>query len=547
MFVRVKKKDDKRWQISIVESIREGKAVRQKIVRNVGTAYNEREIDEFKRIGEVAIIHMKAAAKPVLSFADPADFHAPKKRKKTIKEELVDINDLREEKRINEGYSDIFSDLYKEVGLDESIKCTKNDREWNDVIESTVIARIADPKSKLATLRQLEDNFDIKIPFQKIYRAMDRLVKCESTVKSIIRKHTMGIFNEKVDVLFFDVTTLYFESITSDEIKNFGFSKDCKFKEVQVMLALVTTQEGLPITYKIFSGNTFEGHTLKQTIDEMRQDFAVENFVFVADRGMFNEKNIQYMDDNNIGYIVAACLKKLPTELKNEILTREFSPAVICDDFHWFDEFKHKNRRLVVSYSSKRAKKDAADRQRLIDRLLKKVNNKKIQIKDLIPNYGTKKYLQVSGGEAQINELKIIEDAQWDGLHGVITNQTKLHATKILERYRGLWQIEEAFRVNKHSLKMRPIFHWTPKRIKAHILICFMAYALSKYSIYRMKQSGLSMSLEQLRTNLNKVEASIVEDKKSKKRYVIPAKVDESIKKIYNAFKKKRDDAPYRI
>lgn len=547
MFVRVKKKDEMRWQITIVESIRTGKTVKQKTVRNVGTAYSEKEVEEFRKIGEAGIISIKNALKPVLPFADPVDFYAPKKRKKNIKKELVDINDLREEKRINEGFVDIFCDIFKESGLDKSINGTKNDKQWNDIIESTVIARIADPRSKRATISQLEDDFDIKIPFQKIYRAMDQLVKCELDVKSIVRKYTLGIFKEKVDVLFFDVTTLYFESITSDEIKDFGFSKDCKFKEVQVMLALITTKEGLPVTYKLFPGNTFEGNTLPQTIEEIRSDFDVSNFVFVADRGMFNEKNLQYMEENNISYIVAACLKKLPIKLKTEILSREFGPAIICDEFHWIDEFEHKDRRLIVSYSSKRAKKDASDRQRLIDRLLKKTKDKKIKVKDLIPNYGTKKFLQVTGGEAKVNEIKIAQDAEWDGLHGVITNQKNGPAAKILERYRGLWQIEEAFRVNKHSLKMRPIFHWTPKRIKAHILICFMSFALSKYSLYRMKQSGLNMSLEELRGNLDKVEASIVKDTKTKKRYIIPSKVTECIKKIYNAFGKKRDDTPYLI
>ena len=253
------------------------------------------------------------------------------------------------------------------------------------------------------------------------------------------------------------------------------------------------------------------------------------------------------MDDKKISYIVAACLKKLPAALKNELLSKEFSPTVVCNEFHWVDEFKYKDRRLIVGYSSKRAKKDASDRQRLIDRILKKAKDNKIKIKDLIPNYGTKKFLQVTGGEAKINELKISEDAQWDGLHGVITNQTEMHATKILERYRGLWQIEEAFRVNKHSLKMRPIFHWTPKRIRAHILICFMSYSLVKYSLHRLKQAGLQMSLEKLRENLAQVEASIVKDKQTKRRYVIPSNVTETHHQIYRAFGKKRNDCPYAI
>lgn len=547
MFVKVKKKDEKRWQLTIVESVRKGKKVSQKTVRNIGTAYSEKEVEEFRKIGEAAIISMKNSVKPVLSFDDPANFHAPGKRKKCTEKHIVDVHDLREEKRINEGFTDIFGQIYKEIGLESIITESKFNDQWNDIIQSTVIARVANPKSKLATLNQLENQFDIKIPFQKIYRAMDQLAKHEDKAKELIRNHTLGLFRDKVDILFFDVTTLYFESINSDDFKNFGFSKDNKFKEVQVMLALIATEDGLPVTYKLFPGNSFEGHTLKETIDELRSDFDVSNFVFVADRGMFNENNLKYMDDNGISYVVGASLKKMSNQIKNEILTDQFSPMVIGNDFQWVREYEYKKRRLIVSYSSKRAKKDASDRQRLIDRLLKKVKDGKLQIKDLIPNYGTKKYLQVSGGRAEIKTSKIQLDVQWDGLHGVITNQSEKHASTILERYRGLWQIEEAFRVNKHSLKMRPIFHWSPKRIKAHILICFMAFTLVKSAIFRLNRFGNKISCEKLRESLSEVEASIVRDNRSKRRFVIPAETKESHRLIYRCFGLKRDDKPYAI
>ena len=547
MFVRVKKKDDSRWQLTIVESVRSGKTVKQRTVRNIGTAYSEQEVVEFRRIGEAAIVQMKNAAQPVLAFEDPANFHAPRRRAKRRVEELVDVNDLREEKRVNEGFTDIFGEVYQRVGLNQSIKGSRSDDQWNDIIQSAVIARIADPRSKLSSLQQLESRFDIKIPFHKIYRAMDQLTKHECTVKQLIRDHTLGLLDEKVDVLFFDVTTLYFESISSDELKDFGFSKDCKFKEVQVMLALVTTQQGLPVTYKLFPGNTFEGHTLQQTLDELRTEFDINNFVFVADRGMFSKDNLEFMDQQGIKYVVGASLKKLPKDVKNDILARQFKPSVVCNEFQWIDEISHDNRRLIVSYSSKRARKDFADRGRLVDRLLKKAKDGKVKIKDLIPNYGTKKYLEVKSGEAQVNESKIDYDAQWDGLYGVITNRTDASPIDILTRYRGLWQIEEAFRVNKYSLKMRPIFHWTPKRIKGHILICFMAYSLVKFTLHQLQLTGSKMSCEKLRDELNNVEASIVKDKVSKKRFVIPSKVTESVSQIYKAFKLKRDDRPYRI
>ncbi|MBI4727296.1 hypothetical protein HY768_08780, partial [candidate division TA06 bacterium] len=127
-------------------------------------------------------------------------------------------------------------------------------------------------------------------------------------------------------------------------------------------------------------------------------------------------------------------------------------------------------------------------------------------------------------------------DARYDGLHGVITNLKEDAANAILSRYRGLWQIEEAFRVNKHDLKMRPIFHWTPRRIKAHIAICFIAFAIAKQAVYRLGRRQLPMSFEQLRNELLHVQASLVVDIKTRKRYILPSHATINQKRIYQAF-----------
>lgn len=130
----------------------------------------------------------------------------------------------------------------------------------------------------------------------------------------------------------------------------------------------------------------------------------------------------------------------------------------------------------------KRALKDKADREKLVDRLLKKAVNNKISTKSLISNHGTKKYIKIEDSKAIINKSKIEEeDAKWDGFYGVITNIDDQNSQELLTRYRGLWGIEEAFRVNKHTLKMRLIYHFKRKRIESYIAICFLAYSLSYY------------------------------------------------------------------
>jgi len=170
----------------------------------------------------------------------------------------------------------------------------------------------------------------------------------------------------------------------------------------------------------------------------------------------WGESNLSYLESEQINYIVAAKLKGMKQTVKSQIVNESF-----CPFDGWIKDIEIESRRLIVSYSKDRAKKDYKQRMRLVDRLLKKARDEKIPIKSLINNNGTKKYIEVSAEKASINESKIILDGMWDGIHGVITNYAKNDKTpqEILTRYKGLWKIEEVFRVNKNDLKMRPIYH----------------------------------------------------------------------------------------
>ena len=170
-----------------------------------------------------------------------------------------------------------------------------------------------------------------------------------------------------------------------------------------------------------------------------------------------------------------------------------------------------------------------------------------IKIKDLIPNYGSKKFIKIENGDATIDDDRIEADAQWDGLHGVITNSKDKSSVELLSRYRDLWQIEEAFRISKHDLKMRPIYHWSEPRIRAHILICFISLALAKQAVYRVGVQQDAMSFEQIRNELLHAQSSVVVDLSSKKRYIIPSHVTVNQKKLYQVFGLKRSAIPYEL
>ena len=549
MFVRVKKKDENKWQVVVVESLRDGESVSQKTVRNIGVAHCPAEVQKFREIGEAAIVAILNQRQPVLPFADPNEVYRPSRRRQPVDDNAL-VKNVFEESRFIEGPEDILGQVFDDIGLDNAFdKEFASPSEWSKIFKDVVLARIADPLSKLATSQFLEKKFGKNIPVHKIYRMLDRLADADERIKTTIAKHTTRVLGDKVDVLFFDVTTLYFESIEQDDLRRFGFSKDCKFKETQVVLALIATTDGLPVAYELFAGNTFEGHTLLPAIKNLKAKYLVSEILLVADRGMFSSDNLKNMEKVGVQYIVAAKLKSLKSVVKDSIISSLADAKSKADDknFSWVDDRDHEGRRLIVSYSEKRAEKDRADRKRLIDRLVKLEKSGTIATANLIKNSGTKKYLTIKSGQAKINYDKVERDSQWDGLHAVITNvaREKSCPSAILERYRGLWQIEESFRINKSSLKMRPIYHWSTRRIRAHVSLCFAAYAVLRHTQYQIKSKGLSLGVDVIRAEINSVQSSIVVDAITGKRYGIPSAMSHLAKQIYAAFSKMRDNKPF--
>jgi len=559
MFIKVtekhsgKNKDRKIKSFRIVESIRTGSKTTHKTVRFVGSSANPEVIKALEQISHNLLVKLSNEQQPTLPSMTKVVYSKEpeyvnkkpslKKKKEPIGKQkplsVLSLKSPREKQRVHYGIKGVCGAVYEQLQFHTIIEGTRKNEQWNDILKYCVLSRIAHPDSKKKTVETLQEDFNEQIHLDKMYRMMDRLYPHITKVKDLVAKNTLSLFNQEVDVLFFDVTTLYFESFEEDDIRQFGFSKDLKFKETQVVLALVTNQEGHPLSYELFPGRTHEGCTLISVIKKLKKRFTVKKAVLVADRAMFNDNNLNLMEQEGVQYVVAAKLKSLPKVKKENILDQEYKPFVVANDFQWIKELEHKNRRLLVSYSKKRAQKNKKDRQRLIDRLMKKIKNNNIPINSLISNYGTKKYITVEKTKATLNEKKIKEDKKWDGLHGVITNIQDQPAYELLNRYRQLWKIEQAFRVCKHSLKMRPIYHWKKKRIEAHIAICFLAYSLSYTMKHRMEQKGLKLSLQKMKDVLKKDQYSLIEDAQNK-LYRMPSQLSEPIKQIYEAFGLKR-------
>ena len=538
MFVKKVKRPNNSISIQIVENKRVGKKIIQKVIRHMGQWVHQDEIDKMIKVAESIIIDLKNAEDPALPGFE--EIHRPKTKEEKVTN--VSIENLKEEGRIHRGVEDVFGNEFEKLNLFDAIDSGYKKEKSNALFKEIVLGRIAAPESKNKIVKIIERDKGITLDLDCVYRMMDKVYINEERIRNKISTSTLSLFNQKVDVAFFDVTTLYFESFTPDDLRSSGFSKDGKFKETQVMLALITTTEGLPLGYELFPGNSYEGNTLIKVIEQVEKNYDLSETFIVADRAMFTKNNLEKLDKKKVKFIIAAKLKTMKKDIKTTI-TNDVASALKENPglIGWTKDYEYEGRRLIVNYNKKRASKDKKDRERLVERLKKKMTNGKVLLADLINNTGTKKYLKIDkkgSKTGSLNQDRIDEHSKWDGIHGVSTNHltNDLSSDEILKRYRNLWQIEAAFRVNKHDLKMRPIYHWTEKRIRSHILICFVAYSLVASVKYKLSKLNIKLSVGSIREELSHLQSSIVKDIKTGKRFLLPSKMTENQKKIYKAF-----------
>lgn len=557
MFVRVKTNPNSpRKSVQIVHSCRIGDKVRQKIIKHVGVANNEEELIQLKLLAETIKIRLENEGQELLFSPEILAENIIKAKAEKDKEKYsdddynVNIKELREECRIISGIHDIYGKLFDELHLRSIFSDYGKDVSILSIFKDIVLARIANPVSKAKSVSMLEEKFGISLDLDKVYRMMDKIDdEAIKRLNEIAYRETLGLFGGKIDVIFFDATTLYFESFTEDEFRRNGYSKDLKFNQPQVLIALMVTKEGLPIGYKAFSGDTYEGHTLIPALKALKKQYKLDKVVYVADSGMFNRDNIEELEtleNNEFNYIVGARIKSMPKTLREQILNpANYSELDANTKIATFD---YKGRKLLVTHSLNRARKDKADREKGIEKLRNKLKKHKTP-KEYLSNQGYKKYLQVEGkSKISLNEEKIREDAMWDGLKGLLTNKTNLLTNEeILHQYSNLWYVEESFRITKHDLRIRPIYHYKESRVKAHLAISFVAYMLVRYLEYRVKLQYKKLSPERIRQMLISIQTSILVCNKKRIRYGIPSRMSIETKKIYRLMNVKRTTTPFII
>ena len=467
MFIRKKKNPSGVVSVQIIDK----STGKYRVLKTIGSSSEEKQIEQLYLEG-----------KKWIAFQTGTRDIFEEQRKEQEEKQIVDYLLSNVENILLNGTQLILERVFQKIGFDAI----------DDVIfKHLVTARIGQPSSKAGTVDYLKSYFDEDVELHRIYRYLDKLHKSQQEkVQQISVEHTRRILGGKIGLVFYDVTTLYFETDYADDLRQTGFSKDGKHSQPQVVLGLLVSKGGYPLAYSLFNGAQYEGYTMIPIVEDFVARYKLEDFVVVADSGLMNKKNIALLETAGYKYIIGARIKNEAEEVKQWILSLEKEDGL----FH--EKLKEKTR-LIIGYSSARANKDCYNREKGVKRLKTAYKSGTIT-KENINKRGYNKFLELSDNvKVSISQEKINEDEKWDGLKGYITN-TELPAITVCEQYNELWVIERAYRVTKGTLEMRPMFHFTPKRIEAHVCICFVAYKVYKELERILKLSNINMSVDKV-------------------------------------------------
>jgi transposase len=461
MFVRRKKNSSGSFSIQIIQKV--GRI--NKVVKSIGSSFDAVELDILERQAQLEIERIQGQT---YLFSNDRD--------SSLKSILSNVGNNQIELV---GPDNILGRVYESMGYHKI--------GGDDLFRDLVMSRLVYPGSKLKTVDYLSRFKNKEVSVYSIYRYMDKIHKeFKEDIEKITFKHFEKILGGHIGIVFYDMTTLFFEAPDEDDLRKIGYSKDGKHQHPQIKLGLLVGSEGYPLGYDIFEGSTYEGYTLIPVLENIQKKFSIGKPIVIADAGLLSGANIKALISHGYKFVLGGKIRNESKEIKDAIQELE-----ITEDNP--GEVKKDGYRLVVSFSEKRLKKDAHNRKKGLEKLEKKVKNGKID-KSSINNRGYNKYLKLESEiKVAIDYSKYQLDARWDGLKGYLTN-TDMKAREVIAAYGNLWQIEKAFRISKTDIRIRPIYHRIPERIQTHICICFVSYAVFKEMERLLKKRKVSFS-----------------------------------------------------
>lgn len=526
MYLQIGKSNGRPY-LSIVHGYRDPvtKKVRRKSIKSLGY------LEDLEKIYEDPITHFKKVAEEMNEEA-------------ALENQPVSINLNPEEilgvggpNRKNIGYAAL-SKLYHELGLDvffyNNSRAFKSKFNTNNIMKLLVFSRILAPASKKKTYEERGRYFEnVDFSLDDVYRCLTQVVTYKNTLQQHLHRQLVNKFNRSTELVYYDVTNYYFETDQQDELKRKGVSKEHRPNPI-VQMGLLMDAKGIPVMYDLFPGNTNDCETLMPILDRVRKEYQVGRTIIVADKGINTADNIAFSLAKGDGYVYSQTVRGATRELKDYVLDESGYR-------HIGNEYKIKSRlypreiavsndrggrskirideKQVVFYSADYDRKAKADRE-----------NALIKAHDLVKNpskynramsYGVAKYVKnlvfdPDTGEIMttkqkpvFDEQKLREEEKLDGYYVLVTSEWEKDDEEVVEIYRGLWRIEEAFKVTKSDLETRPVYVSRHDHIQAHFLICFVALVIARLLAQCL---GNKYSIPRIVESLNKASGSRLEE-----------------------------------
>ncbi len=464
--------------------------------------------------------------------ANIADKRKTEQSSKTI-QAVYTPKDIKEVEDQNKSYAFghmIVQKLWKMMKLDSFLEkniTAKNKSELIQGVYTLLASRLGSPTSIRSTAKKQKEMAGVsEITMDVLYSVLDVFADNREELLKHLSKFFQKNTSRRMDTVSYDVTNYYFESQKPGEFRLFGYSKEHKNNEVIVVMGLLIDSNGIPVTMRMFPGNTMDQNTLQDSVDELEKLYGFDSITVIADRGMNSGENLVFLTNKNHHFLISYTLKKATNEIKEQCLKGDWNyieenketgeitfASKILDtkvkakipyteeELAVLKEERKKEKKkgrlpkyktveveakLHVTYDSKRAKKDAEDRERQIEKILKRVSKSGV---GSVTKHGANKYLniEVKEGETTLNQNKIDEDSKWDGYYAIITDKKELTSKEVGELYHGQWKIEECFRILKTDLEARPVYVSKDEHIHGHFVMCYVALCMIRYLQYYLR------------------------------------------------------------
>jgi hypothetical protein len=347
-----------------------------------------------------------------------------------------------------------------------------------EIIFTMVLNRLLEPRSELGARKWVESLYGIKDigDLHQWYRALDFLIEHKDELEVDLYEADRDLFNQETPkgypmVLMDTTSVVYFgDGEKAEDILDYGYSKEKRFDLKQVIVGVLMTRDGIPIGHEVYPGNTNDINAFREMIHSVGGRFKIRRVIIVCDRGMVSEKNIRQLEIEGYEYIVGLRMRQLPRD-DAEVLLSKRKMRPVARGLRAKEE-NFEGKRLVVCFNQEQAEKEKRKREEIIARLIEKL--KAQGLKSLLVHREYSKYLKIKAEKPELDEEKVKAEELFDGKFVLQTN-TKLDWREIVLSYKDLWQVEAAFRTLKSELEVGPIYHYTERRIRAHIFVCFLA------------------------------------------------------------------------